>query len=435
MGEWWFLLLAFLFLAESFVPFLRWPLGLPKAVEISIHGFTGLILLAAFAIMLKEDRIPKGILVVLGITFIWGIVAFYEGQSIPAFIWGWYRMFKYPLIGLFAYLVIDDPRDFAKWFLRFCLAFLAFQVSVQVIMYALGFPTGDAMGGTFGWKGSAPFLMLVFFITSIMLGQWLATRSVKYLALVLVLGFLGSILSITKFYLIGLILMLGVAALIQIIWSGKLRQFLVFHLLFIVIGAVFLPIYNNFLVQQGMSTIQEFLQDDKLEAYLFTVNENVGGNYYLGRGQSIVYGWQQIQRDSVTTMFGHGLGSRSNSSFLGIGGIRYQDDVYGGVSSSGLGTWIQEYGLIGLMVFLLIVVLINMRLFKITRRITDPYQLSLTYGLILFTSCLPVWLFYIDLTVASAMAILYCVSLGYIFRLGARPATSTIHSIPGRLQR
>lgn len=435
MGEWWFLLLAFLFLVELFVPFLRWPFGLPKIIEIGIHGITGLVLLAAFAIMMKEDRIPKGILVILGITLIWGIVVFYEGQSIPAFAWGWYRMFRYPFVGLFAYLVIDNPKDFAKWFIRFCLALLVFQVSVQVIMYAMGFPPGDQMGGTFGWRGVTKYIMMVFFIISMMIGHWMATRDLKYLSIALVLGLIGSMISATKFYLIGVVVMLGVAALVQFVWGGKLRQLLVFLVLFLVVGIVFVPIYNTFLVRMGLPTLQDVMQGEMLERYLFSIQGSPSDGYYLGRGQSVIYGWQQIQRDEITTLFGYGMGSRSSSSLLGVGGVTFQDDVYGGASSSGLGIWMQEYGLIGLTVFLLIAALINMQLFRSVRRLTDPYQLSIAYGLILFTSCWPVWLFYVELTAAGIMAILYCVSLGYIFRQSTRLATSTSRPITSLSQR
>ena len=422
MGEWWFRLLALVFLAELFVPFLRWPFGMPKMVEGSIHGLIGLAVLAVFAIMMTEDRIPKGILVILGITLIWGIVVIYEGTSIPAFLWGWYRMFRYPLVGIFAYLTADDPKDFAKWFVKFCMALLVFQVGVQVVMYAMGYPINDEMGGTFGWRGVAKYIMMVFFIVSVMIGHWMATRELKYLVVAMALGLLGSILSATKFYLFGLLIMLGVAALIQIIWGGKLRQLLIFLVLLIIIGAVFVPIYNNFLVGMGLPTLNEVMQGEALERYLFSVEGSPGDGYYLGRGQSLIYGWQQIQRDTVTTLFGHGLGGRSSSVLLGIGGASFQNDVYGGASSSGLGVWMQEYGLVGLTVFLLIAAWINMRLFQFARRFKDPFQLSMTYGLIVFTTCFPVWTFYISLTAAGVMAILYCVALGYIFRQGVRSA-------------
>lgn len=419
MGEWWFRLLALLFLAELFVPFLRWPLGFPKVLELAIHGFAGLILLATIVTMLKEDRIPKGVLVILGITLIWGVVSLVEGQSFLAFGWGWYQMFRYPLIGLFAYMTMDNPKDFARWFIRFSLALLMFQVGVQIIMYAMGFGISDNTGGTFGQVGVAKYGMMIFLVNSMLIGHWLATRDLKYLALSLLLGLIGSALSELKFYIIGVAVMLGIAAIIQLTFLGRIRQFVVFLILFLIIGTIFIPVTNYFLLEIGESTLDQFLQDDYiLNRYLFAVTVNpVSGQYYLGRGQSLVYSWQQIQHDMPTALFGFGLGSRTSSSLLGVGGVKFQEDLYGGVTlSSGLATWMQEYGLVGLTVFLLMAIWINMQLFRFLRRFSDPYQRSLVLGLIVYTSCWPVWLFYADLPSSGIMAIMYCVAIGYIFR-------------------
>lgn len=431
MKEWWFRLLALLFLAELFVPFLRWPLGMPKLVELAIHGLAGLVLLAALATMLKEDRIPKGVLVILGITLIWGIVSLVDGQSLLAFGWGWYRMFRYPLIGLFAYLAMDDPKDFARWFIRFCFALLIFQVGVQIVMYAIFGVINDNMGGTFGAFGVVNFAMMVFFVSSVMIGHWLATRDLKYLALSLVFGLIGSILSETKFYLIGVVVMFGMAAIIQFVFIGRKRQFVVFLILFFLMGIAFVPITNYFLVEMGGPTLDQYLREGYiLDRYLFTVEINpITGGYYLGRGQTIIYSWQQIQRDIPTVLFGYGLGSRATSDFLGVGGVKLQSDIYGPVSLTGLGIWIQEYGIIGLTVFLLIAVWINMQLFRFMRRLIDPYQRSLVLGLIIYTSCWPVWLFYADLTSAGVMAMMYCVAIGYIFRQAHNLPCSSTRSV------
>lgn len=417
MSEGWFLLFALLFLAELFTPFLRWPLGLPKIIELGIHGATGLILFGAFAVMMTEDRIPKSILIILGITLIWGIVVLYEGQSVLTVIWGWYQIFKYPLIGIFAYLTIGKPKNFAEWFIKFCLALLAFQVGVQIIMYMMGFPINDNMSGTFGSFGTGKYIMMVFFVVAVMAGHWLATRNVRYLIVALVLGLIGSILGAVRIYLVGAALLLGITALLQVIWGRKVRQLLMLILLFAALGAIFLPVYNNFLAGIGSPALQDLLQGEGLERVLFFSNDSVSeGRYDVGRGQRVLNSWQQVQGDVVKVMFGHGLGSRTNATLLGLGGVSIQSDYYGRTPGTSLSNWIQEYGLVGLAVFMLIIIWINALLFRFSRWLADPYQRSLIYGLILFTSSWPVWIFYIDVTVAGIMMILYTVSLGYIFR-------------------
>ena len=128
------------------------PSGLPGAITMGMEGAAALIAFFTFTFMMKENKIPQVVLLILGITFIWGIVSVFEGQSPAALAWGWWRFFKYPLAGLFAYLVIDSPKDFAKWFFKFCLALLAFQVGVQLVMYAMGYPISDELAGTFGTR-------------------------------------------------------------------------------------------------------------------------------------------------------------------------------------------------------------------------------------------------------------------------------------------
>ena len=52
----WFRLLALVFLAELFVPFFIWPLGLPRLLLGVTEVAAALVVLVAFAYMLKEDR-------------------------------------------------------------------------------------------------------------------------------------------------------------------------------------------------------------------------------------------------------------------------------------------------------------------------------------------------------------------------------------------
>src|SRR5690606_15560945 len=142
------------------------------------------------------------VLLIGGATLIWGMVSTFEGQSLAATAWGWWGMFKYPVLGLFAYLVQGWPADFARRFLRFCILLLIFEIAVQLALLAVGFPVGDSLAGTFGHKGVMQFSMMVFFIVALALGHWLATYEWKVLLLVLALGMLGSTLNGTKFYLV-----------------------------------------------------------------------------------------------------------------------------------------------------------------------------------------------------------------------------------------
>lgn len=58
----WFRLLALIILLEVFMPFLVWPVGIPRFVLGAIEAGIGLVILVAFAYMMKEDRVPMAVL-------------------------------------------------------------------------------------------------------------------------------------------------------------------------------------------------------------------------------------------------------------------------------------------------------------------------------------------------------------------------------------
>ncbi|HRN67027.1 MAG TPA: hypothetical protein PK205_00260 [Promineifilum sp.] len=412
----WFLLLALVLLAELFTPFLVWPLRLPRIILGVVEIALAMTVFATFIYMLKEDRVPRAVLLIIGLSLVWSLSPMIEGQSLAATAWGWWGMFKYPFLALFAYLVQGWPPDFARRFFRFCIGLLIFQIIVQLIMFALGFPIGDSLAGTFGLKGVMQFTMLVFFIVSLGLGHWLATYERKTLLLILALGLLGSTLNATKFYLIGVGILAAATLLIHLIRGGQIRQLFIYIVLIAGAAAVFIPIYNSYLVNaMGLKPLQEYLNLETAGNYIFTDGSGNGDlTYNIGRGLAITYGWQQIQRDLTTTLFGFGIGTRSQSELLGIRGSVLQEDVYG-VGVTTMGTWIQEIGVVGMLVFMTICLWMATKMFQYARRVVDPYRATLAYGLMLFTLFWPLWQWYHKAWTAGVMMTLYWVAIGYIF--------------------
>lgn len=418
----WFRLIAMVLILEVFMPFLVWPVGFPRAILGVIELGIGIVVVVAFAYMMLQDRIPAVMLVIAAATLIWGMVSTFEGQGAAATAWGWWGLFKYPLLGVFAYLVQGWPKDFARFFIKFCVGLLMFQIGVQLVMFALGFPTGDSMGGTFGQKGVIQFTMLVFFIVALALGHWLSTHQWKLLLLVIVLGLIGSSLSGTKFYLIAAALMAAFTLVLHLIRGGQIRQLFLYIFLLGAAAAIIVPVYNSWLVSRGLAPLQNYLQPETLERYLN--NDGISNDdfsYNLGRGLAITHAWQQVQRDWTTTLFGYGLGTRSQSTVLGVRGNVLQDDVYG-VGTTSLSMWIQEYGLVGLGLFLTLNLWMMIKLFKFARTTSDPYQASIAYGLIMFTFFWPVWLWYQKAWLAGTMMILYWISMGYTFHMIYAPS-------------
>lgn len=421
--EWWFRLLAILLFAELIVPFFLWKAGLPASTDFFREVVAAAIVGLVFAFMLLRDRIPGALLLILGITLIWGMLALLEGQAMAPTAWGWWRLFKYPLIGIFAYLVPRWPADFARWFFRFCVGLLIFEIGVQLVQFAMGAPPGDSLAGTFPWKGVGPFTMFVFFVVCLGFGHWLATHQAKGLLLIIALGTVGAMLSVTKFYLMAVAL-LGVATLVlHLVRGGRFRQLFLYVALFILSAAIFLPVYNTFIANtRGLKPLQEYLTMDSLEGYLFSDGKGAeDGKYNLGRGLAITYAWQQISGDPVTTLFGFGLGSRTSSIALNVSGRVLDDDLYGGVNAATLGTWIQEFGLVGVGLFLCLNIWMAWKMLRHARHVDDPYLATLEYGLALFTLMWPLWLWYQKPWVSGVMMTLYWVGIGFVFQQINRP--------------
>ncbi len=371
-----------------------------------------------FATMLVRDRIPLAMLLVLSITLIWGAVALFDGQSVFATAWGWYRLFKYPFVGIFIYLIMRWPANFSQWLLKFIVYVLAFEVGVQLIQLATGQPPGDSLAGTFGWKGVSDLTMFVFITVCFGFGHWLATKRWKSLLVAVTLGLIASMLDVTKFYIPAVVVLGAAALVIHMIRGGQFRQLFIYIIVFSLIMAASLPLYNTYIAAaRGLKPLQEYLTPEAIEAYMF--NDGSGdedGTYNLGRGLAMTYGWQTLQRDDATMLFGYGLGSRTTSTALGLAGNSFAQDLYGGATGTGLLIMMQEFGVVGLALYMAFNLWVMFMLLRDAKRNKDLNLATLQYGLVLFTLFWPMWHWYTKPFVTGVMMILYWGTLGYVFR-------------------
>ena len=415
--QWPVRLLMLFFAMELLLPFLIWRGGLPRVLDFMKEPVAAAMALLVVFYMLAKDRIPRVVPVILAVTLIWGLVAAFEGQAVGATAWGWWKFFVYPLVGLFAYLVIKWPEDFSDTWLKLLIGIMAFEVLVQLIRFALGEVPGDSLAGTFGDHGMTAQTMFNLLIISLGFGHWMATRTWKLLLLALVLGLVSSMLNVTKFY-IPVVVLLGIGAFaLQTIRGGHVRQLFVFVGVFTVLGTAAIPLFNNFVAEErGLAPLQTYLEPGRLEQYLFNDGDgDTDGKYNLGRMLSITYAWQIIQRDPTTTLFGMGLGARSSSAGLGIEGVGLENDIYGGATGTGLLIMIQEFGVVGLVVFYAFCVVISWLLYRDTKRHRDLSLQALQFGLILYTLSWPIWLWYQKSWTFGVMMTLYWVTLGFVF--------------------
>lgn len=417
ISQWPVRLLALLLGLELFMPILIWRTPLPGVLDFAQEFVAAFILLLTVFYMIVRNKIPLAVLFILAVSLVWVIVATFEGQPALATAWGWWRFFKYPLIGVFAYLTVRWPVGFSNWWLKFLVVIMAFEVGVQLLQFAAGAPPNDNLAGTFGRKGVGPQTMFNMFVTCLAFGHWVVSRRWRLLAITLVLGFVSSTLNVTKFYIPAVAAIVLVTVVIYLVRGGQFRQLFVGLVVFAALGAAFVPIFNSFVATtRGLPTVQEFFEPQRLERYLY--NDGSGdedGRYNLGRALSVTYALQIIQRDGTTQLFGMGLGTRSSSSGLGITGTGLETDLYGGAAGTGLLIMIQEMGIVGLAVFSFFCLWLSWRFFRDSRQHSDTALAALQIGTVIFTLFWPVWLWYQKPWTFGVMMILYWVTIGFIF--------------------
>lgn len=414
-----FLLLLLTIGAELLLPILIWKTPIPGSAR--WLGDIGIVVILVWTVgqMLLQDRIPTAALFLVGFTLISSTVAAFEGQAATATAWGWWMMFKYHVVAIFVYLQREWPIDLAKWFYQLLILVLSVQVVIQIGQYLTGEPTGDNLAGTFGTHGVSPLLNFLLIVTGLAYGYWLVDGNWRRLGYVLFLGSLSSTLGAMRLYYICMPLLGVIAMLIHLIKGGRLQSLLMYIFLFSAVIPLFVFAYNTTVAApRGQKTLQELLGENVALEYLNNARYNPeDGKYDLGRNFSAIYGWQSIQRDPITLLFGYGVGSRSNSSSLGIVGAALAESDYGVVSGTSLLVLIQELGVGGLALFCLVWVWILAILWRCTQMVSAPYLQIVAYGLILYTCGWPIWLWHSGAWRFPVSMLLYWGLVGYVIQI------------------
>ena len=169
--------------------------------------------------MFVFNRIPPWFLAVIGVTLLSSITAVFEGQAVAATVWGWWIMFRYPMLAVFAYLQPHWPEQFSKRIRYLVLFLLTLNVGFQGLQYLGGEIPGDNLAGAFGRHGVGALTMFTMLAICLALGQWLATGKATELMWALAMGAIGSGLGEMKVYPAA-ILALGIAAVVIHIFRG-----------------------------------------------------------------------------------------------------------------------------------------------------------------------------------------------------------------------
>ncbi len=404
-----------------FTPIVIWQLGLPAAVKDSADLLVLAMLALSLAHMITTDHFPGYFLVILALTITGAIVATFEGQAFLATVWGWWMMFRFPMVGLFAYLLPNWSRQLAAKIPKWLLYILALQVVVQILLYLSGVRDFDNLAGTFGRKGVGAYILFIVIVLAIALGRWLVKGDWKMLALTLALSAFASALGEMKFFIIAAPMLAGITLAIHLLRGGQIRRLIVYIIFFLFASAAFVYGYDRFIVQNlGRPPLEEFLNEDRRERYL----ENVRGEgdiYRLGRNTEAEYGWQLIQRDTATLLFGYGLGTRQNSPQLGIVGVGLEDSIYGDLVGRTLLVMMYEMGLTGLLAFLAFVVFSAVILYRAAADDPDDDLNVIRYGVMIFTLIWPFLIWYKSVWLRVEPMLIYWLLWGYIMHFSIGP--------------
>ena len=410
--RWYMLPLVFAVAIDLLTPQLvDWHL-VPKAVRWLGDAAIMAMIIIAIMRMLFLDRIPKVFLIVLGVTILGFAVALFEGQSVGATAYGLRRLFQYPLIGLYVYMMPQWPPWSAKWLLRICLYVLGFEAFFQVLQFASGQQPSDNLAGSFGPHGVGPLIMFTLLVVSFGLGKWLADGEWRYLVLTLVFGVISSSLGQMKLFPIAVLILAGLAFLIQLIKGGQIRKLLIIAVLLAIGVLGYVVLYNTLVAGINEDEFQHFLSLEVLNDYFGGTRDTLDG-FKLSRNSEPVYVWNNNLKSTSSFLFGRGIGSRAQSETLGIAGTWYDTSFYTAGPGRSLPVLLQETGVVGLLTFTLFCFAAIMALFKNARTNGTTDLAAVQYGLILYTVYWPLWLWYLPVWLQAVPMMLYWISLGF----------------------
>lgn len=409
---------------DLFTPILIWKGILPSPARWVSHAVIAIIIVIGYARMMVYDRVPGVVLVIAGLSIFGITTALFGGQSLAATAWGFWTLFQFPLVGLFAYLQPIWPSRFPQRLGKFCIAILGFQVAVQILQYLAGELPGDNLAGTFGQYGTAELVVFILLVWCLALGQWLVNGNWKVLILVLGLGSVSSVLGEMKFFPFAALLLGVLAFAIYSFRRKQLWRLLPYAVLLGIVAWAFVGLYNRIVPRADKPSLEWYFKPQVFADYM-GVSEPApfisiySGQqytyYYIGRNYSLTYGWNSIQNDPLTLIFGWGLGARGFASGLGIVGIGLQRGHLGVSTGTSLLVMIQELGLMGIAALIVFISWIIVALIKSIKANPESDSTELRYALLLFTLLWPIWLWYDTVWVFRVAMVIYWIALGYVF--------------------
>lgn len=428
-------LLLLTLLGDILTPILISNAGLPDAARYFSYATVLVIIVRLFLVLLRRTSVPAAFWIVVVLSIAGGAVALGNGQDVAATVWGWWLMFRYPLVGLYVYVRPESLDRFAPRQLTWCIRLLSLEVVVQLWQYASGEIPGDGVTGTLGSGSTSVLAILIVWTVALALGNWISSGKLRELAMVASLGIVSSVLGEIKLFPIAAGAMGIVSLWDRLRQSHKLWQLLPYTLLYCAVLAIFALAYNAVVPAAVEENYLSYFSTDALSGYLDGVWTSSSGGYEVGRDTALIYSWERISGDPFTMAVGDGLGARGESKTLGSAGVALVAEDLGLFTGSSLVVIMGELGLVGLLTLLGFMMWAVWVLWRVPASDLPSGCDGPRYALILFSLLWPVWLWYASTWTYPIPILLYWSTLGYCLNRVqrrepqhdlevARPATS-----------
>ncbi|HRW11288.1 MAG TPA: hypothetical protein P5121_39585 [Caldilineaceae bacterium] len=413
-------LLVLVFLADLFTPFLIWKGLLPDVFRWASDAGTLALVVILLVRMLVFDRFPLGFWLIMALTLIGVTQATFQGQDILSSIWGVWKTFQFPLLGVYAFLNPHWPEKFSEKLRWACIAILAFEVLVQIGQYLTGEPVGDNLAGTFGRKGVSHLLLFSAVTVSYALGYGAVKGDWRIFLGTFGLGIVSSVLAENKIFPVATLLLAAVAVLVYLYMGGNFGKLIPYGAVLFVGLVLFFIGYNLFVPSAERRPLQDYFDTETRESYNTRVRSSDSSvtDYNIGRTFAMQFGWHFITTFPDETVFflGLGLGARTESTTLGAGGIAFELDGLGLTRGTGMLVLLQEMGLLGVFTVGLFVIWLSYFLLVDLKRYPQSDANELRAAILLFTVLWPLWLWYKPVIWARIAMMLYWVSVGYVIQ-------------------
>jgi len=400
---------------ELLMPILLWKTGIPTELRWISHLALAFVAFAGILGLLRARQVPKAFWLLAVFTVIGLFMGFLSTQGVSATLWGWYLLFKFPLVGLYVYLNPHWSERFPKRLRVWCIRMLWLEVAVQVWLYLNGEMPGDNLAGTLGVHGTGVLAMLVLWVVALAFGDWIVRGGLTQLILVLALGTVSSLLGEMKVYFFAVGLFGFLALLIQGMRRRSLAQLIPYAIAVLAFLWIFPQAYDAVVPSAQIYPFSNYWNLGFLSRYASILQYLPGyGSYDVGRGYALSYVWKQISASPVTLWFGEGLGARGVSQTLGLAGIGVRSGDLGLFTGTSLVVILGELGVSGLVAFAAFMAWVLRTLWQAASVERHPELRGMQYGLFLYTALWPVWLYYTTAWVLAAPMLLYWLALGLV---------------------